>query len=661
MVSVPDTVTVIVVPADGRHPEDPVPRRPRAARRALASAGVMAAVAGIGVLAPATPANALVTVATSGTTMTVTVSGTETIRISCAGGVVSVNSKTGSPTVPCATFTKLTVNGDSGAQTIEGGDLENTWFAAKPLLVADLNDGVDTVTSSSRADDLDLGPGDDRLYLLRGVTDTQLAGGAGTDYIRIQGSDAADDEITASSTNATVTINHAVGSVLRTNTAKDFERIEAVGFGGNDTIDLSGITTTSSLKGGGAYGGEGNDIIRGAQFASDLFAGPGTNQIFGGAGNDNIGSEGNGDVIKTGEGSNRIYDRNSGRSGRVIDNFGTSNWYFFEGSRGDTTTRIRPGASGTTLVTHSLTRTGQQVLGASYKNVADQFVVNVGGSARGLADVVALDSGRKVYARGDSKDDDLLDVTIPAGSWTTVGTPQTTLFITPTNAAYAVVQGTDFGAVNIHGPWTNKNSGFVHRATRDLMFRFATSGVVSSTSAALGDGTTTRPAVVAGLMDTDEYRGLDVDRTFTRFLRRDVDPSGRTYWINSIGSGKALWRFRAQLFGSNEYFTKAGATNADYLEQVYLDVLGRPIDPSGRTYWLNKLDSGADRGSVALNFIKAPEFRRFVVDDQYLRFLDRKATTQEHATWDAKIIASTTGEQELIATLAASAEYFNRS
>ena len=69
------------------------------------------------------------------------------------------------------------------------------------------------------------------------------------------------------------------------------------------------------------------------------------------------------------------------------------------------------------------------------------------------------------------------------------------------------------------------------------------------------------PAVVAGLMDTDEYRGLDVDRTFVKYLRRTADPAGRTYWITSIRNGKALWRFRAQLFGSNEYFTKAGGEN----------------------------------------------------------------------------------------------------
>lgn len=656
------STTPRTIPADAeRPPRDGAPVHARLGRRALALAGATAAIASIGVLATAAPASALTTVTTSGTTMTVAVSGTEELDIRCTGGFVAVNTKTGSPTIPCGTFTKITVTGDSASQTIDGQDLEVPAFSAKPFLVASLGDGLDTVYSTSRADNLDFGGGNDRLYLVPGAADTLVDGGAGTDEVRIWGTPG-NDELVGSSNSANLSLTHVWGGSTKTNALKNWEYIEAYGYAGNDTVDLSGITASSSIKQGGVYGGDGDDTIRGAQFDTDLFAGSGTNQIFGGSATDNIGSEGNGDTIKLGGGAgDRVYDRKSGRSGRTVDNVGASNWYFFEGGLGDTTSRIRPGSNGTAVVTNSLTRTGQQVVGSSFKNVSSSFVVNTGGSAKGLADIVALDNSRKTYARGDQTDDDILDVTIPLGSWTTVGTPQTTYFITPANATYAPVQASNFGAVSIHGPWTNKNSGFVHRATRDLMFRFADGGTINATSAALTAGTTTRPAVVEGLMDTDEYRGLDVDRTFTRFLRRTVDPSGRAYWINSIGNGKALWRFRAQLFGSNEYFTKAGGTNAAYLDKVYFDVLGRPIDPSGKAYWGKKLDGGADRGSVALNFINSTEFRRFVVDDQFLRFLDRKATPDEHATWDPRITGTTTGEQDLIAHLAGSAEYYGRS
>ncbi|MGN6694674.1 MAG: calcium-binding protein, partial [Aquihabitans sp.] len=368
----------------------------------------MATIAGVGVLAAAPPAGALVTVATSGTTMTVTLTGTETLDVSCVGGVVSANTKTGSPAIPCSTFSKLIVNGDSAAQTIDGHDLEIPAFTAKPVLVADLGDGVDLVDPTSRADDIDMGPGNDRVYFERSVTDVLLDGGAGTDTIGIYGEDGVNDNFVGTSNNTNLTITHEVGGVVRTDTAKNFEAIDGAARSGNDTLDFSGITTVSSIKDVNLFGGEGDDVVRGPQFAGDLFAGPGNNQIFGGPGNDNIGSEGNGDVIKGGGGTgDHISDRNSGRSGRTIDNLGQSNWYFFEGTLGDTVTRVRPGPSGGTIVTNSLTRTGQQVLGTSFKNVASQFLVNTSGQAKGMVDLVALDSSRKIYATGDSAKDDL--------------------------------------------------------------------------------------------------------------------------------------------------------------------------------------------------------------------------------------------------------------
>jgi hypothetical protein len=161
-------------------------------------------------------------------------------------------------------------------------------------------------------------------------------------------------------------------------------------------------------------------------------------------------------------------------------------------------------------------------------------------------------------------------------------------------------------------------------------------------------------------MNTDEYRGLDVDRTFVKYLRRTPDAGGRTYWITSLRNGKALWRFRAQLFGSNEYFTKAGGTNASYVTKAYNDVLGRDPDPSGQAYWTDKLTDGADRGSVALQFINSAETRRRLVDEQFLRFLDRLPTTGERTTWIPRITGAT-GEADLIAYLANSNTYYNRS
>ena len=96
------------------------------------------------------------------------------------------------------------------------------------------------------------------------------------------------------------------------------------------------------------------------------------------------------------------------------------------------------------------------------------------------------------------------------------------------------------------------------------------------------------------------------------------------------------------------------------MEKAYSDVLGRSPDPSGKAYWTNKLNNGADRGTVALQFLNSPESRRRLVDDQFLRFLDRYPTQGEQDDWVAKVPGAT-GEQDLVVFLVSSGAYFNRT
>ena len=190
--------------------------------------------------------------------------------------------------------------------------------------------------------------------------------------------------------------------------------------------------------------------------------------------------------------------------------------------------------------------------------------------------------------------------------------------------------------------------------------RFATDAQRDAASAALTNGTKTRAQIVQSIVGTDEYRGVDVDRVFLRYLRRHADSGGKTYWIGSLRNGKSLRQFRAQLFGSSEYFTKAGGTNATFVERAYEDVLGRKPDPSGLAYWTNKANNGTERGLIARQFLSSAEAKRTIVRDQFLRFLDRQPTAGELTQWTAAL-DGVNGEQALVSMLAGSAAYFDRT
>ena len=574
------------------------------------------------------PASAAITATSSGNIVNVSVTGPAVINFACTGGNITVFGSLTAPPLACTAVTRVNVLGDGDSQLVQGDTLNNAAFVSNPYLVALTGGGNDSVYGSLRADSMTTGGGNDFVGLTTtGVADTSIDLGADTDQLAVDGG-TGNDTISATSTGATVTMSLNEGGGAIVQQASGAETFALRGNAGNDSISVAGVTAASTLSPIYLISGAGNDQLIGGGKPSVMYGQSGTNTMIGGSADEDFSSESETDIIQPGGGTNDVSDQSSLRLGRSIANQGTNNgWFAGLGFGRDAVVRIRPQAGNATLVTTSLDRPGQQNLGSSFSAI-ELDLGNPGTiKARHLLDVVVPSTGRVVEIEGDEHDDDLADITVPTGSWSTSGTAATTLEITPSSGTLGhITLHSVSGAVSIHGPWTDRNQGFVHRAFRDLLYRFPSAAVRDPLAGDLGGGDTTRSAIVSDLMDTDEYRGLDVDRVFVKYLRRTADSGGRTYWINSIRNGKALWRFRAQLFGGNEYFAKAGGTNGNYVFQAYRDVLGRNPDPSGPTYWTNKLNNGADRGSVALQFINSPEARRRLVDDQFLRFLDRLPT-----------------------------------
>jgi hypothetical protein len=412
-------------------------------------------------------------------------------------------------------------------------------------------------------------------------------------------------------------------------------------------------------------GGDGSDALSAGNRPSRLRGGSGTNTFTLGANADQVQTASDTDVIKglADTADDVVDDDESLRfGGRTITGLGIAGGSGVDsldaGSLdNDVTMRVRPGASGAATVTFSLDRMGQQQLPAGFEEIRlSSYGMSVL-TPRTLVDVMA--PTQDVDVSTTSGEQELIDITVPAGSWTqsVAGSRRT---INTVSSSIGEVTFFDGATFKVHGIWTNKNQGFGHRVYRDLLLRFATDAERDAVRDQLTNGTKTRAAVAQGIVNTDEYRGTDVDRVFLRYLRREADAGGRTYWINSIENGKSLRQFRAQLFGSNEYFTKAGGTNATFVARAYEDVLGRKPDPSGLAYWTNKANNGTERGLIARQFLSSAEAERTIVRDQFLRFLDRQPAVAELTQWTAAL-DSANGEQALIVALASGGDYYNRS
>lgn len=631
-------------------------------RRLVPSLAGAALLSGALVSVGAPPASADSLVATtSGTVVTVTIVGNLDAYFSCnASGKVMVGAVTAAPALACSALTSVHVNGDSGDQRVVGSGLDVAAFSTHPNLVVSLGDGNDTFYETERADTADLGPGIDTAYLhAGGVANGTIALGGGTNALTVYGT-AANDTMTASSTNGNVSVSSNNGAVASVSAATSVTNLDVEGYAGNDTISAVGITGASSVASIYLGGGLGDDTLSASPKGSSLDGGAGTNVLNGSATVDRIYSASVTDSIYAGSGADQVFDVTPGRSGGQSLSGTGSKDYNETFASCDTVQRVRPYAINGMSITASVCRPGISNLTNTFTRYLTDTGVDSEVASKGVIDVV-VPGPQRIDVAGDVGEDDIMDVTVPTGTWTVTGTVPGSMSIGTSDATLGSVYLNHIGKLSVHGPWTDKDQGFAHRVTRDLLFRFPTNAARDAIRDQLKNHTKTRAQVVASIIGTDEYRGLDVDRVFVQFLKRPADASGRAYWINGIKNGKSLRKFRAQLFGSNEYYAKAGGNNEDFVQQAYLDVLGRLPDAAGETYWINKLANGTSRGAVAISFLNSTESRRNIAKDQFLRFVGRYPSTAEADQWIATLGSSATGEQDLVAFLAASGSYYAAS
>lgn len=101
-----------------------------------------------------------------------------------------------------------------------------------------------------------------------------------------------------------------------------------------------------------------------------------------------------------------------------------------------------------------------------------------------------------------------------------------------------------------------------------------------------------------------------VARLYEAALDRLPDQGGLNYWIGAVQSGQPLSALASGFLGSAEFqsrFGGAGTPNAAFVDQLYLNVLGRPGEPAGRDFWVNSLNSGNSRADVLVAFAESAE------------------------------------------------------
>ncbi|MGI8939947.1 MAG: DUF4214 domain-containing protein [Iamia sp.] len=182
---------------------------------------------------------------------------------------------------------------------------------------------------------------------------------------------------------------------------------------------------------------------------------------------------------------------------------------------------------------------------------------------------------------------------------------------------------------------------------------------VEAGALALGAGQS-KATYLGRLTTSNAWLTQIVDDLYQDTLGRPGDPAGTAYWVDALRTRRlTVARAAASFYASPEYYTGiGGGTDATWINDLYLKILGRPADGPGRTYWAGQI-ARTGRGAVALRFFQTPESARTRVTDLYQDLLGRSPEPSGLTYWSGRVVSD--GDLALAVSLAASTEYQTRA
>jgi hypothetical protein len=165
------------------------------------------------------------------------------------------------------------------------------------------------------------------------------------------------------------------------------------------------------------------------------------------------------------------------------------------------------------------------------------------------------------------------------------------------------------------------------------------------------NGGTKLPAdlVIALRGATDATTNVDPTvRLYSAYLTRIPDAGGLNFWLGRRRAGWTLSKISNNFASSTEFVRRYGSmTNRQFVENIYANVLQRPGDPAGITYWTKKLDARtASRGQVMINFSESNEYKNKQVNNTsaaviFIHLRGKTPTTVERDAFVAALVGGT--------------------
>jgi hypothetical protein len=169
----------------------------------------------------------------------------------------------------------------------------------------------------------------------------------------------------------------------------------------------------------------------------------------------------------------------------------------------------------------------------------------------------------------------------------------------------------------------------------------------------------TRQTIVSAIASSAEAESIAVAGYYTQFLGRTASPGELGPWVSMLQSGTSREQVIAAIISSPEYFQRQGGTNTTYVNQLYLDLLGRPRSAAETTF-LNVLNNGSvTRQQVVTGILQSTEYAQRLVNGFYNTFLGRQGSTSETSGW-VQLLLQGVRDEQVLGMIISSGEYFER-
>jgi hypothetical protein len=139
------------------------------------------------------------------------------------------------------------------------------------------------------------------------------------------------------------------------------------------------------------------------------------------------------------------------------------------------------------------------------------------------------------------------------------------------------------------------------------------------------------------IWNSNEHLIDEIIEYYEEFLLRDPDLPGLAGWLGFLNGGGNELDMELAIVSSQEYQALHSGGDANFLDGLYQDLLGRAADVAGKAGWTQALKNGMNRSQVAKAILTSHESYARMVDNFYMCYLHRQADDAGRAGWVAML------------------------